>query len=464
MARVETRTGGRSATAAIIPGRAALAVGRPDLPAPDGWRWRLLTDLARLESGHTPSRKHPEYWGGATPWIGIRDATGNHGRVLHETTETTNELGIANSSARVLPAGTVCLSRTASVGFVVVMGRPMATSQDFVNWVCSDRLNNHFLKYVLLSEQAALRMFAVGSVHPTIYFPEVKAFHICMPPRDEQDRIVEILGTLDEKMDLNRRMNETLEAMARAIFKDWFVDFGPTRAKMEGLLPYLAPDLWALFPDRLDDEGKPEGWRVTVVSKVTSELRRGMSPAYTEDPTGVRVLNQKCIRNRAVTFGPARRHDPNKRSVAGREILPGDILVNSTGVGTLGRTAQIWDVEEATVVDSHITVVRAACDQVSNGYLGLNLTGREAEIEALGEGSTGQTELSRARLGELPILAPPLEVQSRFEATVYPILQRITANRREDMSLAATRDLLLPRLVSGEIRVREAEKMIAAIA
>ena len=83
----------------------------------------------------------------------------------------------------------------------------------------------------------------------------------CQSTRVEQTAIASILGALDDKIDLNRRMNETLEAMARAIFKDWFVDFGPTRAKMEGRAPYLAPEIWALFPDRLDDEGKPEGWR-----------------------------------------------------------------------------------------------------------------------------------------------------------------------------------------------------------
>jgi type I restriction enzyme S subunit len=96
-----------------------------------------LTVLARLESGHTPSRKHPEYWGGNIPWIGIQDARANDGQVIEDTEEKTNELGIENSSARVLPEKTVCLSRTASVGYVVIMGRPMATSQDFVNWVCS---------------------------------------------------------------------------------------------------------------------------------------------------------------------------------------------------------------------------------------------------------------------------------------------------------------------------------------
>ena len=186
-----TKTGGREATLRHIPGKLSLAVGMPITGARKGWRWSALTDLARLESGHTPSRRHPEYWGGSIPWIGIQDARENHGGTITDTFQETNELGIANSSARVLPENTVCVSRTASVGYVVVMGRPMATSQDFVNWVCSDKLKPHFLKYLILAEgREGLLRYASGSVHQTIYFPEAKAFHICYPEPDEQLRIV----------------------------------------------------------------------------------------------------------------------------------------------------------------------------------------------------------------------------------------------------------------------------------
>jgi len=193
-----TETRGRSASTRSIAPKHALAVGMPSTPAPKGWRWSALTELARLESGHTPSRRHPEYWGGTIPWISIGDASAHDGRRIEDTRETTNELGIANSSARVLPVNTVCLSRTASVGYVVVMGRPMATSQDFVNWVCSEQLDHNFLKYLLIAEDEDLLRFASGSVHQTIYFPEVKAFHICHPPISEQRRIVALLDAAFE--------------------------------------------------------------------------------------------------------------------------------------------------------------------------------------------------------------------------------------------------------------------------
>ena len=251
----KTRTGGRPATRGTIAGNFALSVGMPDQPAPEGWRWTRLTDVARLETGHTPSRKRLEYWEGEIPWIGIKDATGNHGRKIYDTIQHTNELGIANSSARILPANTVCLSRTASVGYVVVMGRPMATSQDFVNWVCSDNLDSQFLKYVLLGEQSVFLRFASGTTHQTIYFPEAKAFHVCLPPILTQRAIAHILGTLDDKIELNRRMNETLEAMAQALFKSWFVDFDPVRAKMEGRDTGLPQEIADLFPDR-----RPTPW------------------------------------------------------------------------------------------------------------------------------------------------------------------------------------------------------------
>jgi restriction endonuclease S subunit len=186
-----TKTGGRLATLRHIPGQLSLSVCMPRTAARRGWRWSALADLARLESGHTPSRKHPEYWGGSVPWIGIQDARAHHGRTIKDTLQKTNEMGIANSSARVLPKGTVCVSRTASVGYVVVMDRPMATSQDFVNWVCSKELHPDFLKYLFLAEgREGFLRYASGSVHPTIYFPEAKAFHICHPITAEQIRIV----------------------------------------------------------------------------------------------------------------------------------------------------------------------------------------------------------------------------------------------------------------------------------
>ncbi|MFD1792258.1 restriction endonuclease subunit S [Ochrobactrum teleogrylli] len=466
-ANTKRKLGGREATSARIDGDFALAVGKPDRSPPSRWEWRLLTDLARLESGHTPSRKKPEYWGGDIPWIGIRDATGNHGRTIYETKEYTNEHGIANSAARVLPPNTVCLSRTASVGYVVVMGRPMATSQDFVNWSCSKDLEATFLKYALIAEGDALLRFASGSVHQTIYFPEVKSFYIATPPLREQRAIAEVLGSLDDKIELNRRMNETLEAMAQAIFRDWFVDFGPTRRKLEGATDPLtimgglvqdterAQALAHLFPDKIGDDGLPAGWEERQVGDVTLLLRRGLAPSYSDE--GILVINQKCIRNKAVNLALARRHDAAKRPANDRLLEEYDVVVNSTGVGTLGRVATVRGLKQAATADSHVTICRADTSKVSKLVLSLFMEGQEALIETLGHGSTGQTELSPASLSAMVFPVAPEPVQLAFESLVMPLRDLVTSNSEQSLTLAETRDLLLPKLMSGEICLSEAE-------
>ncbi len=192
---------GRAESRSIIPGRCAVSVGLADMPTPDGWKWTKLHDVARLESGHTPSRKHPEYWGGGIPWIGIKDARINHGKVIKETRQTVTEEGLQNSAARLLPARTVCLSRTASVGYSFVLGKEMATSQDFVNWVCSDSIVPKFLMYAFIAEGDQLRSFGQGTTHTTIYYPEVKALHVCLPVLEEQRRIVALLEELVSRLD-----------------------------------------------------------------------------------------------------------------------------------------------------------------------------------------------------------------------------------------------------------------------
>lgn len=207
---------GRAASEAIIPGRAAISVGHPQIALPAGWAWTPLTSIADLGTGHTPSRKHPEYWGGDIPWIGIRDAGAHHGAVISETIQRINQLGLENSSARLLPKDTVCLSRTASVGYVVKMGRDMATSQDFVTWSCSEALDPDFLMLALLAEGDDIRRFGEGSTHTTIYFPEVKAFHIALPPRPEQRRIVAKIDSLTAK---SRRAREHLDHIPRLVEK-----------------------------------------------------------------------------------------------------------------------------------------------------------------------------------------------------------------------------------------------------
>ena len=173
-----------------IYGHGALSVGNTGTRLPASWTWTPLVRIARMETGHTPSRKHPEWWGGEIPWIGITDARNHHGGIINATGENTNDDGLANSASRLLPKGTVCVSRTASVGYVVVMGCDMATSQDFVNWVPTDCVSSDWLRVVFMTDRNVLVRFGKGTVHKTIYFPEWLSTHIALPPLAEQEQIV----------------------------------------------------------------------------------------------------------------------------------------------------------------------------------------------------------------------------------------------------------------------------------
>jgi type I restriction enzyme, S subunit len=169
---------------------------------PGRWRTAKITQVARLESGHTPSRSEDAYWVPSEctiPWFTLADIwqVRRDGRVyVRETKEKISPLGLANSAARLLPAATVILSRTASVGFPAILGVSMATTQDFVNWICGPLLRPKFLYYALRAMRREFSRLMMGSTHQTIYMPDVRSFKIPLPPIDEQDEAIEKLDSI----------------------------------------------------------------------------------------------------------------------------------------------------------------------------------------------------------------------------------------------------------------------------
>jgi len=198
---IEATVGGRAATDRVVEGGVALRINGSEPPLPDGWSWQSLLRLAKQETGHTPSRATPAYWDGGVPWVGVKDAASHHGRVINATLQTISESGLENSSARLLPKGTILLCRTAaSIGHVCRLGRPMTTSQDFAAWVCGPALNPAYLMYLLMGERDLLKRLGRGTAHPTVYLPEIRAFSIALAPLDEQAEIVSRLDVLFERL------------------------------------------------------------------------------------------------------------------------------------------------------------------------------------------------------------------------------------------------------------------------
>jgi type I restriction enzyme S subunit len=276
------------------------------------------------------------------------------------------------------------------------------------------------------------------------------------PSIEIQRSIGETLGALDDKIELNRRMNETLEAMARAIFKDWFVDFGPTRAKMEGRAPYLAPDIWSLFPALLDDEGKPEGWNAGSLSDVASLNPESWSRMiYPEMVDYVDLSNTKWGTIEAIT--PYTREAAPSR--AQRILRPGDTIVGTVRPGN-GSYAYVS--VQGLTGSTGFAVLRPK-DQIFREVVFLAVTAKE-NIDRLAHLADGgaypaiRPELVTAT----ELVTAPERLFAAFSATTSALIERAEANKQESQTLAATRDFLLPKLMSGEVRVREAEKAVEA--
>jgi type I restriction enzyme S subunit len=277
-----------------------------------------------------------------------------------------------------------------------------------------------------------------GSAQPQITRRDLDTHTIFWPTLDDQRAIASILGALDDKIDLNRRMNETLEAMARAIFKDWFVDFGPTRAKMEGRPPYLAPDLWALFPDRVDDEGHPLGWKMRRVDEL---MELGYGKAL---PAEVRVQGDHPV------YGSGGISGFHNAAL----LSPPSVIVGRKGtVGSL-----FWEDRPCFPIDTVFYVAPRSVPLSFCYYLLGSLGLADMNTDAAVPG------LNRNNVYRLSGPWSDGVVARRFDELVLPLRRKMFANEEESRSLAATRDLLLPKLMSGEIRVREAEKVMAAVA
>ncbi|MCW9450609.1 restriction endonuclease subunit S [Klebsiella michiganensis] len=168
-----------------------LTIGLETSFSPKGWQWYKLTELAQLESGHTPRKTISEYWdNGDIPWISLQDIRAAHGKVIYKTKFMPTQKGIDNSSARLLPEGTVCFSRDISVGYTTIMGTSMATTQHFANWICGKKLNNKYLMFSFMAAKQHLTKSGQGTTVKTIYMPALKELQILIPPLPEQHEIV----------------------------------------------------------------------------------------------------------------------------------------------------------------------------------------------------------------------------------------------------------------------------------
>lgn len=267
--------------------------------------------------------------------------------------------------------------------------------------------------------------YITGSAQPKLSQSSMNAIVLPMPKFEIQKEVADFIEKFDKKIQINEKVNDNLEQQAVALFKSWFVDF-------------------SLFGGTV-----PENWEDTTLENITTLITRGIAPKYS-DNSDQTVVNQKCIRNHTIDLSLARTHTP--KAINEKWLKFGDLLINSTGDGTLGRVAQVWFAPKALTVDSHVTIVRPAREELIF-YIGLWGILHEKEIESLHTGSTGQTELPRDRVKMLKLLLPDNISLSRFNSIIAPMASTIILNQEENQKLASLRDTLLPKLMSGEIDV-----------
>lgn len=318
-----------------------------------------------------------------------------------------------------------------------------------------NRVDPRFLFWKLQDEYHSRRMMPYHVQHTGVarfqYTQFAENYPFSMPSLSEQRAIAATLGALDDKIELNRKMNATLEAMARALFRDWFVDFGPTRAKMEGRTPYFSPGLWSLFPDRLDAEGKPEGWEVTTIG---GEVRvvGGSTPSTKEPPFWDGGINWATPKDLSTLAAPVLVETSRTITAAGlAKISSGLLPVGSLLLSSRAPIGYLAIAEVPVAINQGF--IGMICDnRLSNVFAWLWTLENMEAILAKANGSTFQ-EISKGNFRPLPVVVPPEPVLRAFDAIAKPLYERIARNERESRTLAQTRDLLLPRLMSGELRV-----------
>jgi type I restriction enzyme S subunit len=314
-----------------------------------------------------------------------------------------------------------------------------------------DRLHPRFLRLWLNSRTLSrhIRGFRDGTVAERLNMPTIRSLPVPRFDFTEQESIVSLIGPLDDKIELNRQMSETLEESARSLFKDWFIDFGPTRAKISGASRYLSPNTWALFPDVFDDVGIPAPWSKTKLG-TEFDLTMGQSPpgdTYNEAGQGLPFFQGRT------DFGfryPIRRVFC---SAPTRTAEPDDTLVSVRA--PVGDLNMAW---ERCCIGRGVAAVRHKSGSRSFTYYAIAST--QQALRAYEHTGTVFGAINKQQFAMLDVISPSTMMIAAFEDSVAPFDARIRANTSENETLSQLRNMLLPGLISGQLRLKDAARQI----
>lgn len=424
-----------------------------------GDKWVPLGSLAEFVSGGTPSKSESNYWGGDVPWVSAKDMKT---RRINDTEDHLTELGVSNGT-RLVPAGTsLILVRGMTLLSdvpICIAKRDVALNQDVKALIPNERVLGEYLNYSLLAAKPTLRSTVDLAGHGTGKIPTslLTSLKIRLPDLGEQHKIVRILGSLDDKIELNRRMNETLEEMARALFTSWFVDFDPVRAKAAGEPEEsicrrlgLTPALLALFPARFQPSelGEiPEGWESANLEKYAD-----LNPETWSKETAPDKISYVDLAN--VKWGDVNSVQildwDEAPSRAQRVLRPGDVILGTVRPGN-GSYALINN--EGLTGSTGFAVLRPQRAEYRDlVYLCATSPDNIARLSHLADGGAYPAVRSEAVIAAKCVISTDAIIR-HFATIVGPIMDEIAAGQKENLVLAEIRDTLLPKLISGELRV-----------
>jgi type I restriction enzyme, S subunit len=426
---------------------------------PDDWRTVKLADLGEVNRGR--SRHRPRYadhlYGGPYPFIQTGDVKASGGLITHYG-QTYSEAGLGQS--RLWPAGTMCITIAANIAETGILSFPACFPDSVVGFIPDEsECDVRFVQYMFQHMKARLQHEASGSVQDNINLGTLDRLRFSVPSLSEQRSITSVLGGLDDKIELNRRMNETLEAMARALFKSWFVDFDPVKAHLgnsEALGP--EPEVARLFPGDFENShlgSVPRGWNAADVGSVVQERNE-------------RVGRLEAVVLSAVSSGKLVRSDKqfSKRvystDIAKYKVVEQyDYAYNPSRIN-IGSIGMQEDRPRGAVSPVYVVLRPNHPYQYWLGFF-LQLPRAFAIIGQLCSGSVRQS-LTYRDFRSIPAVIPPESVVRAFNSEYSNFKDLQLSLYRESRLLSELRDLLLPRLLSGELEVSEpTSSSIAAV-
>jgi type I restriction enzyme S subunit len=414
---------------------------------PTGWKETTLGEVANVMSGGTPSTEVEDYWNGDIPWITPKDLSDFRGVYITRGERNITNLGVKDSSACLLPTNTVLFTSRAPIGYTAIAATPLTTNQGFKNIVCDEKRTHYkFIYYWVRYSKNYVEKISSGSTFSEASGSVMKSLKITLPPLPEQREIAAVLSSLDDKIELLRAQNKTLEGMAQTLFKEWFVkfDFPDVNGR-----PYRSAG-GKMVESELGEI--PDGWRVDSFASTIDILGGGTpktdTPEYWDG--GVPWFSVVDSPSHTDVFVLKTEKTISKEGVdnSAAQILPeGTTII--TARGTVGNLA-IMGVP--MTINQSCYGLRAK--NIDAPYFTYYMTKRLLQkLKQSVHGSVFDTITKDTLAGVYLEISPPT-IQGSFEKAVAPIINRIKANLSQVSTLSQARNALLPKLIKGYLRIK----------